>query len=985
MQKIYRPFPRTTRLSDVIRATAFIAIAGMFVPASLADSNRPTPSAAPTPTQDATPTPAVAPTAPPVTPPVEPAAAPTTPPVEPTTAPVTPAAAETPATAPTPAPAPTPTPAPAPARDTAPIHNDTRTVASYNATAAPATPPSQLRGNREGRRTIDDKMVKLAFKEEGVEALIPFIYEWTGKYVSYKKSDVSSVKITLVGDKEIPKSQALDFLFQSLKMATPPIAVTETEDIIYLTSSADFEKTQPGVVLGPEEDVMEVEDNGLFVTKVFRLNTASATDVLERIQALLPTDVKVSADGDSNQILLSGDVGLAKKVQTLINMLDTPSWNDYATETFRLQYQDATTISTLIQDLFADAGASRGGSSAQRGNNRNQQQRGNPQQPGVPSAAGGGGGELIVSVLESMNSVTVRANPTTLTEIRRLVDQAWDLPPNSAGSIFRTYDLLYADPIKVKTLLNTLLGGGSSTGSRASQTNRAFAGGRAVQNAGGGGGDGSPTAAVANIFSIEAYPDSNRLVVISKTPENYEWLDRWIQDLDQPFTSGLPVNVPLKHVGAVELSEILNTLLAASGSEGGGIRMPEEGLSGLADSFNTGLGATDTSGGTATAQQGGQQNEMTFPWQGGRAGAGAGETPSEVSALIGRSRVVPNPKQNSVLVMAPPEVEKKVIEIIHELDRPGRQVMITAVLAEVKVGDGFSWGARVGRVGDFASPLNGSENSVTGNIGLEMEKAGSGDSSGNFGSPWFDASSLTISTTDDLAFFLQALSTDNSVRILQQPRVFTEDNKEAKFVAGSDVSFQTGSTNGGTGGTTTSFEQQFVGVGINARPRITQDNNVAMEVEILLSNLSSTTINSNPVVDRRQTNTSVTVKNGQTIVISGIRREQETQVDRRIPFLGDIPILGAAFSSTERSMEVVELVVFLVPVVVENPDANDDNFNKEERGRLRMLQQPLETSSKAMLKQGKFFDDLKKGESVDSEPDAIDETAGVDKKQQGTP
>ena len=945
----YRPFPRSTRLSDIVRATALVALSGVAASAlavnaaHASESNRPAPAPAPAPVQDAQPKPESAPAA---------------------------------------TPAQQPASAPAPSRDAQPAAADQRTVATFNPSEPPTTPPSQLRGGRTGRRVVDDTPVKLAFKNEGAEQFIPYIYEWTGKHVAYKQSDLSSVKITLVGEREIPKSQALDFIFQLLKMATPPIAVTETEDIIYLTSSADFEKTQPGVVLGPEEDVMGMEDNGLFVTKVFRLKTATSTDVLERIQGLLPTDVKISADGDSNQILLSGDIGLAKKVQTLINMLDTPSWNDYATETFRLQYQDAGTVATIIEELFSDVGASRGGSAAQRQNNR--QQRGQQPQPGVPGGGGAGGGDLIVSVLESMNSVTVRATPAVLTEIRRLVASAWDLPPNTAGSVFQTYDLKYADPIKVRDLLNDLLGGGggSSGANRTGQTNRAFAGGRALQNIGGGG-DGSPTAAVANIFSIQAYPDSNRLVVISKTPENYKWLDEWIVALDQPFNSGLPVNVPLKHAGAVELSEILNTLLASSGSEGGGLRLPEEGLSGLAESFSSGLSG-DTGGSALGGGLGatGQQDSLRFPWQGTRAGQGAGGETGEVSALIGRSRVVPNPTQNSVLVMAPPEVEKKIVEIIGELDKPGRQVMITAVLAEVKVGDGFSWGARVGRVGDFASPLNGSENSVTGSIGLELEKTGTGDESSNFASPWFDSSTLTISTTDDLAFFLQALSTDNSVRILQQPRVFTQDNKEAKFVAGSDVSFLTGETSGfGTTGTTTSFDQQFVGVGINARPRITQDNTVAMEVEILLSNLSSTTINSNPVVDRRQTNTSVTVKNGQTIVISGIRREQETQVDRKLPFLGDIPILGAAFSSTERAKEVVELVVFLVPVVVENPDANDDNFNADERMRLRMLQEPLEKSSKGMLRESKFFEDIKKGDSVDSMPAPNEEAEGIDKEQ----
>jgi len=854
----------------------------------------------------------------------------------------------------------------APAGDGGEKKDDPRSVASFAPTPPPTTPPSQLRGGREGRKTVDDELVPLAIKNQGIEDLVPLIFEWTGKYVFYKPTDLNNKKITIVGDRKIPKSQALDYIFQALKYED--LAVTETEDVIYIGLATQQKKTQPGVVLGPEEDVMALEDNGLFVTKIFRLKQSRANDVLERIEPLIPEEyAQLAADGDSNQILVAGDVGLAKKVQTLINMLDIPSWDDYATETFRLQYQDAQTVATIIEDLFQDDGSA-GGRSVGGARNQNRQNRGAPQQPGIPGQAGGGGANgLIVTVLQSMNSLTVRATPTVLSEIRRLVASAWDLPPNSSGSIFRTYDLKYADPTKVRDLLGTLLGGGGSS-SRQGQTNRAFAGGRVPQIGGQGGGEGSPQAAVANIFSIEAYPDSNRLVVISKTPDNYDWLDKWINELDQPFTSGLPVNVPLKHAGAVELSEILNTLLAASGSEGGGLRLPEEGIQGLSSSFNSGLGGDQGSSSNFNLGGQGQDNQLRFPWQGSRAGQGAGGTPQEVSALIGRSRVVPNPEQNSVLVMAPPEVEKKVIEIIHELDKPGRQVMITAVLAEVKVGDGFSWGARVGQ--NLSSPLNGGDNSVGGSLSLQLTKGngGTGNTTNeNFASPWFDSSLLEISTANDLGFFLQALSTDNSVRILQQPRVFTRDNKEAKFVAGQDVSIITGNTSGfGTTGTTQSFEQQFVGVGINVRPRITQDNNVAMEVEILLSNLSASTasFNQNPVIDRRQTNTNVTVKNGQTIVISGIRREQETTIDRRLPFLGDIPVLGAAFSSTERQKEVVELVVFLVPVVVENPDANDTNYNAAELKRLQQLQEPLEKSSETLLKESKFFEDIKSEDRV---------------------
>jgi len=857
--------------------------------------------------------------------------------------------------------------------------DDPRTVAKFAPTPPPSTEPSKLRGARVGRRVIDEEPVPLVLKNESFDNLVQYIYGWTGKIVFYKPADVAQKKITVVGEKMVPKSQALDYIFQALKLED--LAVIETEDAIFIGPASQQKKTQPGVVLGPEEDVMSMDDNGLFVTKIFRLKQSKATDVLDRIEPLVPEEyAQLAADGDSNQIILAGDIGLAKKVQTLINMLDIPSWDDYATETFRLQYQDAQTVADIITELFQDTGSSGGRSIGGAARNQNRQNRGQ-QQPGIPGQPGGTGGgssELIVTVLQSMNSLTVRATPTVLAEIRKLVASAWDLPPNSAGSIFKTYDLKYADPSKVRDLLGTLLGGGAGSASRTGQTNRAFAGGRIPQVGGGGtGGDGSPTAAVANIFSIEAYPDSNRLVVISKTPDNYDWLDKWIEELDQPFNSGLPVNVPLKHAGAVELSGILNTLLAASGSEGGGLRLPEEGIQGLSEAFSQN-GASSNSSTNSFNLGGGTQSsdQLRFPWQGARAGQGAGGsgTVSEVSGLIGRSRVVPNPEQNSVLVMAPPEVEKKVIEIIHELDKPGRQVMITAILAEVKVGDGFSWGARVGT--GLSAPLNGGDNSVGGALSLSLSKgngaAGTGTNQNatnpNFAAPWFDSSLLQIQTGDDLGFFLQALSTDNSVRILQQPRVFTRDNKEAKFVAGQDVSIITGNTAGfGTSGTTQSFEQQFVGVGVNVRPRITQDNNVAMEVEILLSNLSASTasFNSNPVIDRRQTNTNVTVKNGQTIVISGIRREQETKIDRRLPFLGDIPILGAAFSSTERQKEVVELVVFLVPVVVENPDANDSNFNETERERLKKLQEPLEKSSELLLKESKFFEDIKQPKAVD--------------------
>jgi type II secretion system protein D len=805
------------------------------------------------------------------------------------------------------------------------------------------------------RPDVGDDRVKLAFRDEKVETFIPYIHEWTGKAVMMRLPQIAPIRITLVHDKAVMKHEALDLVFQAFRLSG--LGVVETDKVIMIDLLTEITKLQPGVVLGPNADVMSLREDGNIVTKIFRIRNAKANDVFDRLQDAIPDYAKLSVDANSNQIMLEGDVGLAKKVQLLIDVLDVPAYVDVRTETFRLQYQDAGIIADNIRELFEGIGSSSPSRTARPG----QQARGGQvrPQPGgaqqtVPQV--GTSDQLVVAVLPSLNSITVRAEPNVLSEIRRLILTAWDLPPNAEGNIFRTYDLLYTDPIKIRDTLAALLetGGGSRAGARAA------AGGRAPQIAGGG--EAGAVVAVSNVFRIEAYPDSNRLVVISKTPQNFKWLDQMVQALDQPLQVGLPVNVPLKYASAIEVSDILNVLLAEGGGQGTGLPRPAEGLTGI-DFGTAGGGTSGTTGGDRSAA-GGAGNiagEIRFPWQSGARASGAQATQSPESALIGKTRVVPNATQNSLLILAPPEIQNAMVKIIEDLDRPGRQVMITAVLAEVSLGDGFSWGLRFG---NNLTTLNGNDNAIGGSIGLDLEK-------NDFGGDWFDLSVLNVST--DVGFLLQALQTENNVRILQEPRVFTSDNKEAKFFAGQDITFQTGQTTGSAtgGGTTSSFETRAVGIGLNVRPRITRDKNVAMDIELLLSNLNLSVpqFNSNPVVDRRQTNTTVTIKNGQTIVISGIRRENETRIRRGLPLLGDIPGIGdLLFSSTEQQKNVAELVIFVTPIVVDNPSENDSNFNRNELGRLENVRTPLEEVK--IPRDGRRFFEIGRTDTSPIRPDA---------------
>ncbi|MEE2681511.1 MAG: secretin N-terminal domain-containing protein, partial [Planctomycetota bacterium] len=661
-------------------------------------------------------------------------------------------------------------------------------------------------------------------------------------------------------------------------------------------------------------------DDGNIVIKVFQIQEAKAQDIYDRLDPSKPEYARMTVDVNSNQIIVESDIGYAKRVARLINILDVEPYVAVKVETFRLRYADASTVAELIETLFASSGTSSSpqvNRTASRGQNRNTNQRTAQQQATVEV---GTSEQLTVTVLEQTNSITVRAEPDILGEIRGLLDTAWDVAPAEEGELFRIYDLMYTDPIKVKELLVSLLeSGGTSSAGNARGNNR-----------GGNNSTSGADAAVANIFKIEAYPDSNRLIVISKSPSNFEWLDQMIEKIDMPLSVGMPINIELKHASAVGIAEILNALLAEAGGSAS-ISAPDEGLSGI--NFDV---AGEAAGGSNNVNTTGGSSEATinFPWQSSRGAAGEA---AEVSALVGKARVVPNAAQNSLLVLATPEIQSAVVEIIEELDRPGRQVMIQVVLAEVELGDQFEFGLRFGQ---NLSP-NEAENAVV--------ITGAGANGSTMFSGFMDnlfVPPLTQGILDfnvDANVILQALDQVTNTRILQSPRLFTSDNQEAVFFDGSDVPVQTGST-AVAGQLTTTDEYRSVGIGLNVRPRITKERNVAMQIEVLLSNIdrnSPAGVNNNPVFKRRQTNTSVTIKNGQTIVISGIRKESEGKKTNKVPLLGDIPVLDWVFSNESDETSISELVLFVTPIVVDNPDENDINFNEVERRRLETFKDPI--------------------------------------------
>lgn len=197
-------------------------------------------------------------------------------------------------------------------------------------------------------------------------------------------------------------------------------------------------------------------------------------------------------------------------------------------------------------------------------------------------------------------------------------------------------------------------------------------------------------------------------------------------------------------------------------------------------------------------------------------------------------------------------------------------------------------------------------------------------------SPGTGAASAAISNALNLSIFrpdlnlgatLEALETLDVVQVLAEPNVLAEDGKEASFLAGGEFPFPVVNSAGAGGSPTVSIEFKEYGVQLNFIPTITPRNTIQLQVAPSVSTLDYTngvTISGFqiPGIDVRNVNTEVELKNGQSFVIGGLLDNRETKTFEKIPFIGDIPILGKFFQSVSDEKQNTELIVIVTPEIV---------------------------------------------------------------------
>ena len=290
------------------------------------------------------------------------------------------------------------------------------------------------------------------------------------------------------------------------------------------------------------------------------------------------------------------------------------------------------------------------------------------------------------------------------------------------------------------------------------------------------------------------------------------------------------------------------------------------------------------------------------------------------SAIEGQVRIIGDKPTNSLLVMSSGRDYLAIKDVIKQLDIPRRQVYIEALILEVAVGNGLDFGT------SSHAAIPGTDGSV-GVVGAQLGDvkttkldtlAGAGGLVAGLIGRQLANTTLLGTSFPSYGLLFQALATDASTNIVSAPSFIGVDNKEAKQKVGIDIPYERGTFQAiGTSGQQTTFDRKPLLLELAITPHISIDDTVLLEVKHEANDLSRQTARG-PEWSTRSLETSVVVRNQQTVVIGGMMQEKERLTTNKIPLLGDIPLLGHLFKFTKKDKTKTNLIIMLTPYIIKD-------------------------------------------------------------------
>ncbi len=479
---------------------------------------------------------------------------------------------------------------------------------------------------------------------------------------------------------------------------------------------------------------------------------------------------------------------------------------------------------------------------------------------------------------------------------------------------------------------------------------------------------------------INAYPNNNTLV-ITDYAENLKRISKIIDSIDVAPNTEIDV-IRLKYASAIEISQLLPRLMPEAGAQqnipGGQPKLAlavDARINGLivrgenqamltkvrklvesldVETSETGnirvvylrnaeaVKVAETLRGILGGGTGGGNSQpipqpvaQPVPGQPGAQGVAAAIV--NIPQTSGGGTIQAYAATNSLVIVAPDYVYNGLRGVIDKLDARRAQVFVEALIVEVSTNKASEFGIQwqdLSGANDTGVRGVGGTNFNTGgtnnNIGAVAANIGGAGPGFNIGIIKGRINIPGIGEIFNLGILARALEADGNVNILSTPNILTIDNEEAKIVVGQNVPFITGTQTATTGGLANPFqtiERKDVGLQLKVKPSVSEGGTVKLTLSQEVSSLGANST-AGFITNKRSIDSTILVDDGQIVVLGGlIQDEVRVNVDQ-VPVLGNIPLLGNLFKYEKRTRDKVNLMVFIRPVILRDPQAPQQITNE---------------------------------------------------------
>lgn len=645
------------------------------------------------------------------------------------------------------------------------------------------------------------------------------------------------------------------------------------------------------------------------------------------------TPIHIAADAYSNSLLIAAARDDMSQVERWIDLLDKKAEIGRTTRVIPLRRGSAEQVSKTASDLYAKSGAQ------------------------------GAATDITVTFDKSTNSVIAVGPSSVVSDIETLVDQMASAEIASS-QVLRAFRLEKADAQAAGALLRNVLSGQGGQVSGAGQSS----------GAGTGGSSGTSAAERAaeqiilvfqqrNGVGMDTFQAMRQQIVITDDlrtnslfvtapAESMALMESLIATIDVPPTA-LTVRIyPLRNTDATDIVTKLRELFErrATGSSSGGAAGSAEGQISLGDGAAGGRQEVTFTSDSRTnsviaagtpgyldivdnllikldsrevpdrvthvfspINNGAQQiQEMLSDYSQQEKQVFEGvENVSANKKIEQEITSVASEEINRLIFGVSPRREAEILNLLRELDQPPPQVMIKVLILEVTMDNDLELGVEFAFQDlQFAAAGPNDTNTFDYVGGTDIGAVGAG--LGGF--------TFTI-TGRDFNFLFRTLQSQGSLNVLSRPQIVAMDNQQAKIEITNDVPYVSATSTSDAGQVTTSVQRQDIGIKLDVTPQINPDGFVRMKVVQEVSDFADTSVPvgpglTAPVFFKRVADTTVTVKDNETVVIGGLITSRDEVRETKIPILGDIPGLGLLFSSRTHSNRRTELLVIMTPTVL---------------------------------------------------------------------